>query len=124
MLITGVKTEPEIWKAIVARFSWAEQERGGSRAGLAFRDFVILRIGLERAAESRDVAAVSDILAFVEQLLEEPLHPQVLRALDSSFMKILLLGESRHRDVALPLLGPRTRQRWLGLAEAYRQIGV
>jgi hypothetical protein len=120
-----MKTEPEIWKAIVARFSWAEQERGGSGAGLAFRDFVILRIGLERAAESRDIAVVSDILAFVEQLLQEPLHPEVLHALDSSFIEDLyLLGEPRHRDVALPLLGPRTRQRWLGLADAYRQIGV
>ena len=48
-----------------------------------------------KAADSGDASTVSDILAFVEDLLEqvETLHPEVVNALDISFLEDLSSAE-------------------------------
>lgn len=124
MLVTNLKTESDIWATLVDKFPWVEEERGEIGEGLAHLDFAALRRGLERAAESRDSATVSDILALVEQLFEDvdTLHPEVANALEVSFLEDLYLGEPQHRDAAVPHLGPRTRERWAEIVDAHRRL--
>src|SRR5262245_60953472 len=114
MLVDDLAREPEIWKAMCNRFPWVEDERGDIGEGLIHLDFAALRRGVERAADSQDLTTARNVLEFVEQLFDkiDTLHPEVVNALDVSFLEDLYLSDSQHRDFAVPLLGPKSRMRW------------
>ena len=123
MLVGDLVREPEIWRAMRSRFPWVEKERGDIGEGLIHLDFAALRRGVEGAADSRDVVTARDVLDFVEQLLDkvDTLHPEVVNALDVSFLEDLYLSEPQHRDFAVSLLGPKSRGRWKAIAEAHER---
>jgi hypothetical protein len=103
------------------RFPWVEEERGEIGAGLAHLNFAALRHGVERAADANDVDAAANILSFIEELVDQldSIHPDVVNALDVSFLEDLYLAGRRQRDFAAPLLLPKTRERWDEIAAAH-----
>jgi len=115
--------EPEIWASMCRRFPWVVEERGDFGEGLVHLDFGALRRGVEKAAGLGDVSTASDILAFVEDLLQrvDTLHPEVVNALDISFLEDLYLAEPQQRDFAVPLLQPKSKARWKEVSEAYNR---
>jgi len=121
MLRTDLLREPEVWAWMRRRFPWVEEERGEIGEGLIHLDFAALRHGLEKAADDNDAGAARDILNFIEELVDkvDALHPDVVNALDVSFLEDLYLAEQHQRDFAGPLLLPRTRARWDGIAAAH-----
>jgi hypothetical protein len=121
MLRKDLLREPEVWALMCRRFPWVEEERGEIGEGLIHLDFATLRHGVERAADSNDAGTARDILTFIEELLEkrDVLHPEVLNALDVSFLEDLYLAEERQRDFAATLLLPRTRARWSEIAAGH-----
>ena len=113
MLRDDLIGEPEVWAMMVARFPWVEVERGDIGDGLIHLEFAALRSGVEAAAAPKDVKAALPILSFVENLYSDArLHPDVLNAIDVSFVEDLYLSEEHQRDFAEGLLGPHTRARW------------
>jgi hypothetical protein len=125
MIRQNLIREPEAWAWMCRRFPWVEEDRGEIGEGLVHLDFAALRRGLERAADADDVSSASEILGFVEELagkLDE-LHPDVINALDVSFLEDLYLGEQSRRDFAAPLLRPKTRERWDEIAAAHERLG-
>ena len=123
MLRRDLLREPEVWALMCRRFPWVEEERGEIGEGLIHLDFAALRRRVERAADSNDAGAATEILTFIEELLEklDVLHPDVVKALDVSFLEDLYLAEERQRDFAAPLLPPRTRARWSEIAAAHER---
>ena len=121
MHVTGLVREPEIWASMCRRFPWVVEERGDLGEGLVHLDFAALRRGVEKAADSADVPTASEILAFVEDLVQriDALHPEVVNALDVSFLLDLYLAEPQQRDFAIPLLQPKSRERWKEISEGY-----
>ena len=100
---------------------WIEEERGEIGEGLIHLDFAALRRGVGRAATAQDVNAAKDVLSFVEELVERlhSLHPEVVDALDVSFLEDLYLSKPRERDFAAHLLLPKTRVRWNEIVAAH-----
>jgi hypothetical protein len=118
MLRGDMMREPEVWALMCRRFPWVEEARGGIGEGLIHLDFAALRHGVERAADSNDAGAARDVLTFIEELLDklDVLHPDVVNALDVSFLEDLYLAEESQRDFAAPLLLPKTKGRWSEIA--------
>lgn len=114
MLRTDLLREPEVWAQMCRRFPWVEAERGEIGEGLIHLDFAALRHEVERAANANDAAAAREVLNFIEELLDkrDALHPDVVNALEVSFLEDLYLAEQRQRDFAEPLLLPKTKARW------------
>ena len=50
------------------------------------------------------------------------LHPEVVNALDISFLEDLYLAEPHQRDFAVPLLQPKSKARWKDVSEAYDRL--
>ena len=121
MLRTDLLREPEVWALMCRRFPWVDEERGEIGEGLIHLDFAALRHGVERAADSNDVGAASDVLTFIEELVDklDVLHPDVDNALDVSFLEDLYLSEESQRDFAATLLLPKTKARWNEIAAAH-----
>jgi hypothetical protein len=121
MLRADLLREPEVWAWMCRRFPWVEQERGEIGEGLIHLDFAALRHGLEKAADDRDAGAARDILNFIEELVDklDTLHPDVVNALDVSFLEDLYLAEQHQGDFARSLLLPKTRARWDEIAAAH-----
>lgn len=121
MLSADLLGEPEIWARMSPRFPWVEEERGEIGEGLIHLDFAALRHGVERAADANDIGAAGDVLAFIEELVDklDALHPDVVNALDVSFLEDLFLAEQRQRAFVAPLLLPKTKARWDEIAAAY-----
>ncbi len=121
MLRRDLLREPEVWALMCQRFPWVEEERGEIGEGLIHLDFAALRHGVERAADSNDAGAARDILAFIEELLDklDLLHPEVVNALDVSFLEDLYLADESQRDFAAALLLPKTQARWSEIAAAH-----
>jgi len=124
MSMSNLVREPEIWVSMCRRFPWVVEERGEFGDGLVHLDFAALRRGVEKAADSGGVSTASDILAFVEDLLEkvDTLHPEVVGALDISFLEDLYLAEPHQRDFAVPLLQPKSKARWKEVSDAYDRL--
>ncbi len=101
------------------RFPWVVEERGDLGERLVHLDFAALRRGVEKAADSGDVSTASEILVFIEDLIQkvDVLHPEVVDALDVSFLLDLYLAEPHQRDFAVPLLSPKSRERWKKISE-------
>lgn len=120
MLPTDLVREPEVWALMCRRFPWVEEERGEIGEGLIHLDFAALR-RVERAADANDVDAARDLLTFIEELVGEldTLHPDVVNALDVSFIEDLYLAEQRQRDFVAPLLLPKSKLRWDEIAAAH-----
>jgi hypothetical protein len=106
--------EPEVWALMCRRFPWVEDERGEIGEGLIHLEFAALRMGVERAADAHDVSAASDILSFIEELVNnlDALHPEVVNGLDVSFLEDLYLAAPSQCDFAEALLPPKTKARW------------
>ncbi len=123
MLVTNLIQEPQVWASMCRRFPWVAEERGDIGEGLVHLEFAALRRGVEKAADSNDVSVASQILAFVEELLQRPnlLHPEVLDAIEVSFIEDLYLAEPHQRDFAFSLLPAATRQHWNEIAGAHER---
>jgi hypothetical protein len=114
MLRRDLIDEPQVWASMTERFPWVVEERGEIGEGLVHLDFAALRQGVERAADDLDSVTARDILAFVEQLLTDPLklHPGVENAIAVSFIEDLYLNDQHVREFVEPLLGSSTLRRW------------
>ena len=110
-----------MWSLMRARFPWVEEERGDIGEGLVHLEFAALRRGVERAADSDDAASALAILSFIEELLEcaTRLHPDVINAIEVSFIEDLYLAEPRQAAFAAPLLPSRVRTVWTKIADAH-----
>jgi hypothetical protein len=121
LTVLNLMGEPQVWAHMCARFPWVADERGDIGEGLVHLDFAALRQGLERAIDEQDGVTIADILAFTEELFASPdlLHPDVVNAIEISFLEDLYLGSRQHREFILPRLGPACRVRWDEIASAY-----
>jgi hypothetical protein len=77
---------------MIARFPWVEGELGEDGNGLVHLEVAALRRGVEAAANDQDAEKALAILGFIDDLYRQPLelHPDVLNALDVSFVEDLL----------------------------------
>lgn len=121
MMRRDLLSEPEVWAMMCHRFPWIAQERGESGEGLIHLEFAALRHGVERAADSNDVGAAVGILTFIEELVHgrDTLHPEVIDALDVSFLEDLYLAAPAQREFAAALLLPSSKERWNRIAAAH-----
>jgi hypothetical protein len=123
MLRTDLLAEPVVWSLMRERFPWVEEERGDIGEGLVHLEFAALRRGVERAADSADCAGAISILSFVEELLADSkrLHPDVINAIEVSFVEDLFLGEVPQAAFIEPLLPPLVRVVWTTIADAHEK---
>jgi hypothetical protein len=123
LTVLNLMGESQVWAHMCARFPWVADERGDIGEGLVHLDFAALRQGLERAVDEQDSVMIADILAFTEDLFASPdlLHPDVLNAIEISFLEDLYLGSREHRESIAPRLGPACRIRWDEIVAAQRR---
>jgi hypothetical protein len=107
---------------MIARFPWVEGELGEDGNGLVHLEVAALRRGVEAAANDQDAEKALAILGFIDDLYRQPLelHPDVLNALDVSFVEDLYLSGPATRSFVAGLLGAATKARWDEVARSHR----
>jgi hypothetical protein len=108
--------EEIVRKRLVQRFPWIEKEIYNNHAeGLIHVELALLRERAEECTKQENITELDNILEFIENLLSQKasLHPDVLNAIEISFIEDLILAENPIYEHAKPHMP----QQLLSLAE-------
>jgi hypothetical protein len=88
--------EEVVRKELIQRFPWIEKEISHSGGeGLIHVELALLRSCAEEYTKQKNIKRLADIFGFIESLLSQKrsLHPDVLNAIEISFVEDLILAE-------------------------------